>query len=129
ARPRSLESPRRGGPPPPPAPRPGRGGGSPPPPPPLELLQVRVLERQPLPPHAREVDGGDDVRPLLLDAHQESLAPARVTKLGPHAERQVLILHGRHGRRGRARHPRLGAPRREQHHPPRGKLPEEARSV
>src|SRR3989442_13294647 len=65
----------------------------------LELLEVRVFERQALAAHAGEVHGGDDVAAFSLDADEEPLAPARVTELRAHAERQVVV-HGGRGRRG-----------------------------
>src|SRR5216684_834328 len=58
----------------------------------LELFEVRVLEGQALAADAGEMDGGDDVGALALDADEESLAPARVAQLGAHAEGQVVVL-------------------------------------
>src|SRR5262245_40448786 len=41
-----------------------------------DLLEMGVLQRQALAAHAREVDGGDHVFPLALQAHEEPLAVA-----------------------------------------------------
>src|SRR5213594_474330 len=61
----------------------------------LDLLEVRVLQRQALAADAREVDGGDHVAPLALQADEEPLAIARVAQLGAEAEREVFAGVGR----------------------------------
>src|SRR5215471_19354423 len=55
-----------------------------------ELLEVRVLERQPLAPDAGEVHRGDDVVALPGEPDEEPLAPPRVAELGAEPEREVV---------------------------------------
>ena len=65
----------------------------------LQLLEVRVLERQALAADAGEVHGGDDVAALALDADEQPLAPARVAELGADAEREIVVRRVAAGRR------------------------------
>src|SRR2546430_13271480 len=54
------------------------------------LLEVGILDREPLAPDAREPDRHDEVGPIPLDPDHQPLAEARVAYAGPDAERQVL---------------------------------------
>src|SRR3972149_11125019 len=56
----------------------------------LDLLQVRVLKREPLAPDAGEMHGRDHVRTLALDADPQALAPARGAGLRAQPAREVL---------------------------------------
>src|SRR5215475_6226640 len=97
----------------------------------LELLQLRVLQRQALAPDAGEADGHDDVAAVALHAHHHALAESRV----PHARadldrpRLLLRLVARHlARRHRYRGRRLlHAPGVERLQPVLGHLAQEAR--
>ena len=70
---------------------------------PLELLELRVLQRQALPADAREPDRGDRVGPLALQAHEQPLAVAGVAQLGAEAERPVFAGVGASTARRRRR--------------------------
>src|SRR6187399_2673891 len=58
----------------------------------LELLQIRVLERQALAADAGEPDGHDDIRAVALHADDHALAEARVAHAGAHLDRPRLFL-------------------------------------
>ena len=50
------------------------------------------MEGQTLSTDAGEMDGGDHVGALALDADEQALAPARVAQLGADAEGQVIVF-------------------------------------
>src|SRR4029077_19427657 len=54
------------------------------------LLEMRVLDREPLAADAREPDRDDVVGPVALDPDHQALAEARVAHPGPDAEGQIL---------------------------------------
>src|SRR6202035_852485 len=76
----------------------------------LDLLQMRVLQRETLAAHAGEVDGGDHVRALALHPDPQALGPPRVAQLGAQAEREVVPAV-RLGRRGHGGDDRVRPPR------------------
>src|SRR5262245_7785789 len=65
-----------------------------------QLLEVSVLHREALAPHAGEADRHDVVAAVALDADDEPLAEARMAHPRAHAERQVLGDGVRCGRVG-----------------------------
>src|SRR5262249_7587893 len=92
-----------------------------------DLLEMRVLERQALAAHAREVHGGDDVLALALYPHQEALAPSGVAQARAHLEGQALVDLRRRGRGGPRGHARRARPAVEERDLLFGDLQEEAR--
>src|ERR671918_534417 len=70
----------------------------------LQLLQLSVLQRQPLAADAGEADRHDRVRAVALHAHHQALAEARVANAGADLDRPRLFLRlvaGHHPRRHR----------------------------
>src|SRR5262249_14211894 len=55
-----------------------------------DLLQVRILERQPLASDAGEPHGRDHLVALALETYQQALAVAGVAQLGAQAKREVV---------------------------------------
>src|SRR5438093_7706764 len=58
----------------------------------LELLQLGVLQREPLAAHAGEADRHDRVAAVALHAHHQALAEPRVTHAAAYLDRPRLFL-------------------------------------
>src|SRR5262245_677362 len=96
------------------------------------LLEVGVLDREPLAADTREADRHDVVGAVALDADHQPLAEARMAHARADAERQVLADRvGRRGVGGRVLGPagRWLAPRVERDELALGHLPQEARGL
>src|SRR5437588_198376 len=61
----------------------------------VDLLEVRVLQREALAPHAREAHGHHDILTFSLHSDDEAFPESRVPDLGTDFHRKVVVT--RHG--------------------------------